>query len=133
MRVDRLVAPLLIGATAAFAQGPQLASPVFSGLTWRNVGLTALGGHIDRVVVARVRGQPDQIYIDAPSGGVFKSTNGGVSFTPIFDAVDGMKSIGELAVAPSSPNTVWIGTGESSDSPYYWGDGVYKSTDAGKT
>jgi photosystem II stability/assembly factor-like uncharacterized protein len=113
--------------------GPQLAPPLFSGLTWRNIGPTAMGGRIDRVAVARVRGQPDQIYIAASSGGAFKSTNGGVSWNPVFDAVNGAKSMGDVAVAPSNPNIVWIGTGEETTVAYYWGDGVYKSTDAGRT
>src|SRR5207249_4348381 len=113
--------------------GPQLAPAPFARLTWRNIGPTALGGHIDRVVVARVRGQPDQIYVAGPTGGVFKSTSGGLTRTPVFDEVNAMMSIGDVAVAPSNPNTVWIGTGESSNAAYYWGDGVYKSSDGAKS
>jgi len=113
--------------------GPQLAPPLFSCITWRNIGPTTMGGRIDRVAVARVRGQPDQIYIAASTGGAFRSTNGGLSWGPIFDAVNGSKSMGDVAVAPSNPNVLWIGTGEETTVAYYWGDGVYKSTDGGRT
>src|SRR5437762_7510252 len=89
-------------ALLAQGSGPQLAPAPFARLTWRNIGPTALGGHIDRVVVARVRGQPDQIYVAGPTGGVFKSTSGGLTWTPVFDEVNAMMSIGDVAVAPSN-------------------------------
>ncbi len=83
---------------------------------------------------AGVPGQPNVYYLGAASGGLWKSTDGGHSFRPIFDQQDAM-AIGSIAVAPSDPSTVWVGTGEP------WvirpadiiGDGVYKSTDAGAT
>src|SRR5437588_4712516 len=82
--------------------------------------------------VAGVPGDPKTYYAGAASGGVWKSTDGGATFAPIFDTQQVM-AIGALAIAPSDPRTVWAGTGES------WairdvdvmGDGVYKSTDAG--
>lgn len=81
-----------------------------------------------------VPGDASVYYLGAASGGVWKSTDGGVTFVPVFDSQDTM-AIGALAIAPTEPNTVWAGTGEA------WairdidimGDGVYKSTDAGKT
>jgi photosystem II stability/assembly factor-like uncharacterized protein len=84
--------------------------------------------------VAGVPGDPTIYYAGAASGGVWKSTDSGATFTPIFDGQQVM-AIGALAVAPSDPNTIWAGTGEA------WairdvdvmGDGVYKSTDAGAT
>src|SRR6185437_654309 len=83
---------------------------------------------------AGVEGDPSTYYLGAASGGVWKSTDGGHNFAPVFDGQDSM-AIGALAVAPSDPNTVWAGTGEA------WairdidvmGDGVYKSTDGGAT
>jgi len=127
---------LLSVAGSAVAQtpsGPQLAPAPFSSLVWRNIGPTTMGGRLDRIAVARVRGEPDQIYVAPSTGGPFKSTNGGVSWAPVFDAVNGSKSTGDVAVAKSNPNIVWLGTGEETTVAYYWGDGVYKSTDAGKT
>ena len=87
--------------------------------------------------VASVAGVPDDdstYYLGAASGGLWKSTDGGHTFLPIFNDQD-TSAIGAIAVAPSDADTVWVGTGERwfirpSD---IWGDGVYKSTDAGKT
>jgi photosystem II stability/assembly factor-like uncharacterized protein len=84
--------------------------------------------------VAGIPGDPSTYYAGAASGGVWKSTDGGNRWNPIFDE-EPVAAIGALAVAPSDPNVVWVGTGEA------WairdidvaGDGVYKSTDAGKT
>jgi len=85
------------------------------------------------ISVASVPGDPLVIYYGAASGGIWKSTNGGVTFRPIFDHED-VSAVGALAVAPESPNIVWAGTGEpwiirQTTSP---GDGVYKSTDSGR-
>ncbi|HET7556652.1 MAG TPA: hypothetical protein VFK08_01110, partial [Rhodanobacteraceae bacterium] len=84
--------------------------------------------------VAGVAGDDSTYYLGAASGGLWKSTDGGHTFLPIFDDQD-TSAIGAIAVAPSDADTVWVGTGERwfirpSD---IWGDGVYKSTDAGKT
>src|SRR3984885_1430513 len=84
--------------------------------------------------VAGVPGDPSTYYAGAASGGIWKSSDGGNRWNPIFDD-QSVAAIGALAVAPSDPNVVWAGTGEA------WairdidvtGDGVYKSTDAGKT
>jgi photosystem II stability/assembly factor-like uncharacterized protein len=108
--------------------------PLFGTLRWRSIGPTATGGRIDDVAVARVPGQPDAIYVATASGGIFKSTNQGTSWTPVFDRVDAMMSIGDVEVAPSDANIVWAGTGEANNrQSSSWGDGVYKSTDAGRT
>src|SRR5262249_4825128 len=75
----------------------------------------------------------DRIYIIGENGGVFRSTNGGTSWTPVFDGVNSMMSMGDIAVSPSQPDIVWVGTGSGLNPSYYWGEGVYKSTDAGTT
>ena len=79
-------------------------------------------------------GAPDAIFVGTASGGIFKSTNQGTSWTPVFDHAGAMMSIGDLAVAPSNPNLVWAGTGEANNrQSSSWGDGVYKSLDGGAT
>jgi photosystem II stability/assembly factor-like uncharacterized protein len=105
-----------------------------AGVKFREIGPTATGGRVDDFAVGHAPGQPDAVYVAAASGGVFKSVNGGVSWTPVFDRVDAMMSIGAIAVARSNPNVVWVGTGEANTrQSSSWGDGVYKSIDAGKT
>ena len=107
---------------------------LFSTLRFRSIGPANTGGRVDDFAVARVPGAPDTIYVGTASGGIFKSTNQGTSWTPIFDRVDAMMSIGDLAVAPSNPNVVWAGTGEANNrQSSSWGGGVYKSVDAGRT
>src|SRR4051812_1689590 len=84
--------------------------------------------------IAGVAGDPTTYYAGAASGGVWKTTDGGIRWNPMSDSMP-VQAIGALAVAPSDPNVVWAGTGEAwaiRDSDVI-GDGVYKSTDAGRT
>ena len=125
-------AALLLTASAAFAQGRRgggMAPP--EGLSFRFMG-PAVGNRITSAT--GVSGDPNTYYAGAASGGVWKSTNGGQSWVPMFDQQSSM-AIGSLAVAPSDPQTVWAGTGEACairDSDMQ-GDGIYKSTDSGAT
>jgi photosystem II stability/assembly factor-like uncharacterized protein len=112
-----------------FGGGPQV-QPV-EPLRFEYMGPPA-GGRVASVV--GIAGDPNTYYLGSASGGVWKSTDGGNTFEPIFDQED-TSAIGSLAVAPSNPNIVWAGTGEAwviRDSDII-GDGIYKSTDAGKT
>src|SRR4051812_385336 len=123
------------GSARLDAQRAAALDPSLLGtLRWRSIGPANTGGRVDDFAVARVPGQPDAIYVATASGGLFKSTNQGTSWTPIFDRADAMMSIGAVAVAPSNPNIVWAGTGEANNrQSSSWGDGVYKSIDAGAT
>src|SRR3954454_458489 len=138
MRIARplltLIIPFLLVVTSR-AQPPAGVDPaLLAPLRWRSIGPANTGGRIDDFAVARVPGQPDAIYVASASGGVFKSTNQGTSWTPVFDRVDAMMSIGDVTVAPSNANVVWVGTGEANNrQSSSWGDGVYKSADAGNT
>ena len=77
---------------------------------------------------------PATLYAGTRGGGVFKSTNAGMTWTAVFDKVDGMMSIGAIAVAPSDSNVIYVGTGEACPrGDITHGDGIYKSTDGGKT
>jgi photosystem II stability/assembly factor-like uncharacterized protein len=103
-----------------------------AALEWRSIGPAATGGRIADLAASRVPGQPAELYVATTSGGIFKSANEGVSFTPIFDHAGGMMSIGAVAVAPSNPSIVWAGGGEADNrQSSSWGDGVYRSTDGG--
>lgn len=127
-----LAAGALIALAAPLA--PATAQSPFSFLKWRSIGPVNTSGRIDDIAVARVRGEADAIYVATASGGLWKSSNNGISFAPVFDGVDAMQSIGAVAVAPSAPNTVWLGTGEANTrQSSSWGDGVYKSTDGART
>src|SRR6476620_4759670 len=129
---------LLLGAAAGaslcaglFAQGPAArpAPEVYGQLRWRFVGPE--GNRIS--AVAGIAGDPLVYYAGSASGGLAKTTDGGVHWQQIFDD-QSVQSIGALAVAPSDPNVVWAGTGEAwIRSHISIGEGIYKSTDAGRT
>lgn len=103
----------------------------FGALHWRVVGPAVMGGRLD--AVAGVPGDPNVIYLGHSSGGLYKSTDGGMTFDPIFNE-GRSSSIGAVAVAPSNPRVLYIGTGEGFPrNTAALGDGVYRSDDAGKT
>ena len=107
----------------------QISPDLYKALRYRHIGPP---GNRTAAVVG-VPGDPLTYYIGASSGGVWKSSDGGTTWTPVFDDQPA-QSIGALAVAPSDPNVVWAGTGEAFiRSNVSVGNGVYKSTDAGKT
>jgi photosystem II stability/assembly factor-like uncharacterized protein len=128
--------PVLLLIVLAFLLTPlnihsqQLDRNLYSGLRWRMIG-PFRGGRVN--AVSGVTGQPDTFYFGSVGGGLWKSLNSGRTWTPIFDA-NNVASIGAIAVSTANPNTVYVGTGEPDmrDSIAY-GDGVYKSTDAGKS
>jgi photosystem II stability/assembly factor-like uncharacterized protein len=102
---------------------------VLGALRYRHIGPT--GNRLTSVV--GIPGQPNIYYVGAASGGIWKTIDGGVHWDPVFDSQP-VSSIGALAIAPSDPNIVWAGTGEPwIRSHISVGQGVYKSTDAGKT
>src|SRR5947199_2736422 len=115
----------------AYAQVPaqQGSSDTMSAMRWRYIG--PVGNRTTSVV--GIPGQPYVYYVGAASGGIFKTTDGGMHWEPIFDAQP-VSSIGSLAVAGSDANVVWAGTGESFiRSHISVGSGIYRSLDAGKT
>jgi photosystem II stability/assembly factor-like uncharacterized protein len=121
---------LLIFFLSGFAFSQQLGPNLYNGLRWRLIG-PHRGGRT--IAVSGVEGQPNVYYFGGVGGGVWKTTNGGVTWEPISDSQP-ISSIGALAVAPSNPNVIYVGTGEADfRSDLTYGNGVYKSTDGGST
>ena len=105
-------------------------SKLFHELRWRSIG-PARGGRA--LAVTGVRGQPEVFYFGGVDGGVWRSNDAGRTWKPIFDSQT-IGSIGAIAVAPSNPQIIYVGTGEvDMRSDIAYGDGMYKSTDGGKT
>ncbi|MFN8581298.1 MAG: hypothetical protein U0163_10020 [Gemmatimonadaceae bacterium] len=101
-------------------------------LSWRHIGPASFGGRIDDIEA--VPSRPGTIFVGSAGGGVFRSRNNGVTWDPVFDKAGGSVSIGDIAIAPSDPNVIWVGTGEAnSRQSSTWGDGVYRSLDGGDT
>lgn len=103
--------------------------------TYRNLGPFRSGGWIVDFAVPEYPQEAHLyiFYVASRNGGLWKTTNNGTTFEPIFDDQT-VFSIGDIALAPSNPDIVWVGTGEAANArSSYWGDGVYKSTDGGKT
>ena len=113
------------------ATTPRIQEHVLDGLEWRCIGPANMGGRIDDFAV--VEREPNIIYVGTASGGVWKTTNNGITWKPIFDDQT-TSTIGDVTVAPSQPDTVWVGTGEPNNrQSSSWGNGVYKSMDGGET
>lgn len=118
-------------AAAQESNGAPSIESAAAALKMRAIGPAIMSGRIDDI--AAVESDPEVIYMGAAAGGVWKTTDGGMTWTPLFDRQPN-PSIGALAIAPSNPSIVWVGTGEANNrQSASWGDGVYKSTDGGKT
>ena len=119
---------------------PSAAAPVeqkspydaaLKNLQFRELGPAIMGGRTDDFAV--VESNPSIVYAGTASGGVWKTTNAGTTWEPVFDN-ETVSTIGDVTVAPSDPSIIWVGSGEPNNrQSSSWGNGVYKSTDAGKT
>lgn len=100
-------------------------------MKWRAIGPANMGGRVTDI--DGIPGDPSTYYISGADGGIFKTTNGGATFTPIFDDQDAY-SIGALTIAQSDQNVLWVGTGEGDPrNSVGYGRGVYRSNDGGKS
>ena len=130
--VAMLTLPLAAAGPVAAQEEPD--DPIAratSALRFRTIGPTIMGGRVSELAV--VESDPSTFYVGVASGGVWKTENAGITFEHVFRD-ESTASVGAVAVAPSNPNVVWVGTGEPNNrqsSP--WGNGVYRSTDAGRT
>src|SRR3984893_18795585 len=121
---------LFTGVGARAADQPNITDKL-KNLELREIGPAVMGGRIDDFAV--VESNPNIVFVGVASGGVWKTTNNGTTWTPVFDKEAG-PTIGDIAIAPSDPSVVWVGTGEPNNrQSSSWGDGAYKSLDGGKT
>ncbi len=122
---------LVLAVPCALGAQQSAVERAVAGLEWRELGPTIMSGRVADLAV--VESDPSTFYVGTATGGVWKTVNAGITFEALFTD-EATSSIGDVTVAPSNPNVVWVGTGEPQNrqsSP--WGNGVYKSTDAGRT
>jgi photosystem II stability/assembly factor-like uncharacterized protein len=121
--------------TTASNQGAQRAdqrTDSFAGLTFRNIGPATMGGRVDDLAVLETN--PAVFYVGTATGGLWKTTNNGTTWEVLFDDLDDVVSIGDIAITPDDANTVWVGSGENNNRQSgSWGNGIYKSIDSGRT
>ncbi len=121
----------LLGAMGLCAQQVKFSSDTISGLGARNIGSAQMSGRVTSLAAVPENGRLT-VYVAAASGGVWKSVDGGTTFKPVFDKQP-VQSIGAITIDPSSPKTLWVGTGEAwTRNSASIGDGIYKSTDGGE-
>jgi len=122
---------LCVFTLSAFAQDKQLkGNALFGSLRARHIGPAVMSGRVSDI--EGVNREPKTIYIGAANGGVWKTINGGVTFSPIFD--QNTQSIGKITVDQQRPDTIWVGTGETwTRNSISVGTGIYCSYNAGKT
>ena len=120
-------------AGLAQAQAVAIDSGTLSGLGARNIGSAAMSGRISALAGYTETSGKVTLFVGSASGGVWKSTDGATTFKPVFDDQP-VQSIGAIALDPSNPKNVWVGTGEAwTRNSVSVGDGIYKSTDGGET
>ena len=122
---------LVLSVPISISADQETISKAAGGLKLRSIGPAFMGGRIADIDVHPTNSST--WYVGVGSGGVWKTTNAGVTWTPVFDE-QSVYSIGDVTIDPNNGDTVWVGTGENVSGRHVaWGDGVYKSTDAGKT
>ncbi len=123
-----LAVNLTLGVSVPAAAQVEIDSYTFGGLEARSIGPAVMSGRIS--AIDGVADSPLTLYVGSASGGVWKSTDGGTTFKPVFD--DQAQSIGAIRVDPKNPKNVWVGAGESwTRNSVSIGDGVYRTTDGG--
>ena len=134
--LSALVFAVFMAATASAQNEPAQTAPIkidsdfISGLGARNIGSATMSGRVAGLDAVEEKGRLT-LYIGAASGGVWKSSNGGTTFKPVFDKQP-VQSIGAVTIDPSNPKTIWVGTGEAwTRNSTSVGEGVYKSTNGG--
>jgi photosystem II stability/assembly factor-like uncharacterized protein len=129
IRATLIFATTVVAFAAAAPRAQQIDPLFFSELRWRSIG-PPRSGYVS--APAGLPADPTTYYVGLPEGGVWKTTNAGVTWKPIFDDVH-VASVGAVGVAPSDSNVVYVGTGNQSGWSFTTGNGVYKSTNGGRT
>ena len=120
-----------LSAQSKSGSEPAKAVEALKGLQFRELGPAIMGGRVDDFAV--VESDPKIVFVGMASGGVWKTTNAGTTWEPLFDK-ESVPTIGDITLAPSDPSIVWVGSGEANNrQSSSWGDGAFKSTDGGKT
>ena len=120
-----------VAASALFAQSGAPVAQQFEKLHFRSIGPAIMSGRISDFAV--YESNPAVWYVGTAHGGVWKTTSNGALLTPVLQN-EGLLSIGDVTVSQKNPDVVWVGKGEANNrQSTSWGDGVYKSTDGGKT
>jgi photosystem II stability/assembly factor-like uncharacterized protein len=128
---EQLPLPSPLARSGPAAPEGTLPADWVKAFTWRSIGPANMSGRITAIAVCET--DPSTYWVATASGGLLKTTNNGVTFEHQFDR-EATVSIGDVCVAPSNKDIVWVGTGEANPrNSVSWGDGVYKSTDGGKT
>ncbi|HMB53923.1 MAG TPA: hypothetical protein VKU40_11440, partial [Thermoanaerobaculia bacterium] len=124
----------LAAALPATAQQDALDPDLLAGLAARSIGPATMSGRVADVAVVTGRdGGADRIWVGAATGGLWRSDDGGLTFTPVFDDQP-VAAIGAVSVSPANPDRVWVGTGEGNPrNSVSVGNGVYRSDDGGET
>jgi len=143
MTTTRALVLLLVPSLCLAAEKPKPKAPepgrttvkvpasALRALKARSIGPAIMGGRV--TTIAADPGNPQAFYVGLATGGLMKTGNNGVTFDAIFEK-ESTASIGAVAVSPSDPRVVWVGSGEATDrNSAGWGDGVYRSTDGGDT
>jgi len=126
-----VLALLLLAASLGAQSPPGLRTVDVSGLRLRNIGPATMSGRFVDMDV--VESNPYTMYVASATGGVFRTTDNGVTWTPVFER-EAVHSVGDIAIYQPDPNIIWVGTGERANRQSVgWGDGVYKTTDEGRT
>ena len=121
----------LLALVCISSAADQAAGEAAGGLPLRGIGPAFMGGRIADIDVHPH--EKHTWYVAVGSGGVWKTTNAGTTWQPVFDA-EGSYSIGDVTIDPLNPDVVWVGTGENVSGRHVgWGDGVYKSVNGGQT
>ena len=133
--LSAIASPALAAKKAPAAPAPPTSAPIavtsehLRSLSWRSVGPANMGGRVSEI--ALVPGKPNQYFVATGTGGLFKTANGGITYSPVYDDQP-VVSLGAIAVAPSDTKLVYAGGGEGNGrNSSTWGNGMYKSTDGG--